>query len=321
MPYLIGTDEAGYAPNLGPLVISASVWWVDGPDTNVDLYQKLQREVCQAPDRSSDPHRLAIADSKVLYSRAQGLQVLERGVLAALALANCPAGDWHDVWRSLDERSCDYLPKMPWHLNYERTLPLAADAQELARLVPWLRRGLARACVRLVALGSRAVFPEEFNRTTRALGNKAEALSRITLGLVAKMLARCAGQPALVVCDKHGGRNFYQRLLQQQFPDPLVEVLDEGNARSVYRWGPSEARIEVQFRAGGEDFLPAALASMTSKYLRELAMHAFNDYWCTRVPGLAPTAGYPGDARRFKAAIEPLQLALGIADQVVWRDR
>ena len=28
MSYLIGTDEAGYGPNLGPLVISASVWHV-----------------------------------------------------------------------------------------------------------------------------------------------------------------------------------------------------------------------------------------------------------------------------------------------------
>jgi hypothetical protein len=60
---------------------------------------------------------------------------------------------------------------------------------------------------------------------------------------------------------------------------------------------------------------------MTSKYLRELAMRAFNDFWCTRVPGLEPTAGYPGDSRRFKRAIEPLQAAMGIADQLVWRER
>jgi len=123
------------------------------------------------------------------------------------------------------------------------------------------------------------------------------------------------------VCDKHGGRNYYGRLLQIQFPEPLIEVHAERPEHSLYRWGPSDGRIEVHFRAGGEKFLPAALASMTSKYLRELAMRAFNDFWCTRVPGLAPTAGYPGDSRRFKNAIEPLQLAMGIADQVVWRER
>ena len=36
MPFLLGTDEAGYGPNLGPLVISASVWEV--PDGGDDLY-------------------------------------------------------------------------------------------------------------------------------------------------------------------------------------------------------------------------------------------------------------------------------------------
>ena len=50
----------------------------------------------------------------------------------------------------------------------------------------------------------------------------------------------------------------------------------------------------------GEEFLPTALASMTAKYLRELSMRAFNEFWCARVPGLRPTAGYPGDAPRFK---------------------
>jgi hypothetical protein len=67
--------------------------------------------------------------------------------------------------------------------------------------------------------------------------------------------------------------------------------------------------------------MPAALASMTSKYLRELAMRAFNDFWCGHVPDLAPTAGYPLDARRFRAAIQETQVALGIADRIVWRNR
>ena len=197
---------------------------------------------------------------------------------------------------------------------------MAAKPDDLATLIPKLRKGLDRSGVRLVALRSRAVFPKEFNRSTRELGNKAEALSSTTLSLLAEMLDLCAGEPVTVVCDKHGGRNHYGRLLQQQFPDPLVEVYAEGSQESTYRWGPDNARIEVHFRAGGEAFMPAALASMTSKYLRELAMRAFNEFWCTRVPGLAPTAGYPRDARRFKVAIEPVQAALGIADHVVWRD-
>jgi hypothetical protein len=321
MPYLIGTDEAGYAPNLGPLVISASVWWVDEPTNGDDLYQRLKRVVCRMSPARGAAKRLAIADSKVLYSPAQGLRALERGVLAALALTARFPGDWLDVWQLLDERSHALLSSLPWHVNYNLGLPVAADADDLARLVPKLRRGLERSGVRLVALRSRAVFPDEFNQSTCAFGNKAEALSKITLALVAEMLDRCAGEPVVIVCDKHGGRNCYGRLLQQQFPDTLIEVYGEGAAHSVYRWGRDLARIEAHFRAGGEDFMPAALASMASKYLRELAMRAFNDFWCARVPGLARTAGYPRDARRFKAAIEPLQSALGISDAIVWRER
>ena len=68
-------------------------------------------------------------------------------------------------------------------------------------------------------------------------------------------------------------------------------------------------------------WLPVALASMTAKYHRELAMRAFNHFWCERVPDLKPTAGYPLDAKRFKKAISPLQIKLGIADDCLWRWR
>jgi hypothetical protein len=144
------------------------------------------------------------------------------------------------------------------------------------------------------------------------------------LRLLARVLAEHVpaecNEPVIVVCDKHGGRNRYGRLLQQQFVDTLVEVYEESMAESVYRWTRGDTRIEARFRMGGEAFLPTALASMVSKYLRELAMRAFNDFWCCEIPELRRTAGYPRDAQRFKTAIAERQLALQIADNVVWRN-
>ncbi len=192
-------------------------------------------------------------------------------------------------------------------------LPVAAEADDLKRCAGELRRAFDKLGVRLLALRSRAVFPDEINRSTVELGNKGEALSKTTLALLAEALEQCADEPVLVVCDKHGGRNQYGRLLQQQFPDELVEVHGEGSRESIYRWGPDERRIDVRFRVGAESFLPTALASMTSKYLREVSMRAFNDFWCGRVQNLAPTAGYPRDARRFMNDIERVQAELGIA--------
>jgi ribonuclease HII len=321
MPYLIGTDEAGYAPNLGPLVVSASVWHVNDSESEEDLYKRLKDVICKSSPRSGAFGRLAIADSKLLYTPASGLRSLERGVLAALALVNhCPA-DWLEVWQLLDPASLAYLPALPWHVDYDLRLPLAAQADDIVRLVPKLRGAFDRSGVRLVALKSRAIFPDQFNQSTLRYGTKSETLSKVTLALLAESLDLCVGEPVLAVCDKHGARNQYGRLLQQQFPDVLVEVHGEAASESIYRWGPTETRIDVRFRPGAETFLPAALASMASKYLRELAMRAFNDFWCRRVRDLAPTAGYPQDARRFMAAIEGVQAELGIAKAVMWRDR
>jgi hypothetical protein len=58
---------------------------------------------------------------------------------------------------------------------------------------------------------------------------------------------------------------------------------------------------------------------MVSKYLRELLMLEFNRFWQARVPGLKPTAGYPGDAARFFEAILPAAKQLRIAEGTLWR--
>jgi ribonuclease HII len=62
-----------------------------------------------------------------------------------------------------------------------------------------------------------------------------------------------------------------------------------------------------------------ALASIVSKAIRELWMDGFNAYWCARVPGLRPTAGYPVDARRFRRAIEATAIAEGCDPARWWR--
>ena len=93
-------------------------------------------------------------------------------------------------------------------------------------------------------------------------------------------------------------------------------------ARSVYRviGLEREVRLTFQPRADAECFC-VALASMVSKYLREVLMLEFNRFWQTHVPGLKATAGYPGDAIRFFEAIRPAVERLGLAEETVWRQR
>jgi hypothetical protein len=60
---------------------------------------------------------------------------------------------------------------------------------------------------------------------------------------------------------------------------------------------------------------------MLCKYLREVCMRQFNRFWAKHVPGIVPTAGSPGDAKRFYEAIRPAMAKLGLTEDQVWRKR
>lgn len=321
MAYLIGTDEAGYGPNLGPLVVSASVWEVPDGLSGQGLYGVLASVVADRPEQPlcHGPTRVAIADSKRLYQSGKGLRHLERGLLAALALLDRRPRCCRGLWEALAPGASAQQASIPWYAGYDAAVPVCDDPAAVDQAAARLQTGLAGAGVRLVELRSRAVFEGPFNRLLQQHGTKGEALSHVTLGLVAELCRKLGAGPICVLCDKHGGRNRYARLLAEHFPGSRFEVCSEGRQQSLYRFGPPDRRVEVRFQAKGESHLPTALASMASKYLRELAMEALNAFWSQRVDGLGRTAGYPQDAKRFKAQIAAVQTQLGIEDRWLWR--
>ena len=322
MPYLIGTDEAGYGPNLGPLVISTTLWQLPDGAGGRDLYDRLEgvvatrREVAERPDA-----RIAIADSKTLYQPPAGLRHLERALWAVWGVLDQQPRTWLDIWRTLAADSLDDLLAIPWYAGYDPPAPFDADPAELKPLATVLDEGLAAAAVKLLALQSRAVFPGRFNELLANNHGKGSVLSHLTLDLVARTIESLEEGPVFVLCDKHGGRNRYARLLGEHFGDALIEIHEEGRRQSVYRFGPHERRVEIRFESKADSHLPAALASMASKYLRELAMRAFNAFWCDRIPALQPTAGYPQDAKRFRQDVATTQAELGIDDRIFWRNK
>jgi hypothetical protein len=319
MAFLIGTDEAGYGPNYGPLVITASVWHIDDGLDGAHLYKHLRRHVTAKPDKTGKK-KVVWADSKVVYKSGCGIDQLERGVLTALGLLGRTPRQWCELWHWLDPQFAPRIDELPWHLGYSADIPFWTDGEELGNLVELLKDGLEALGVRLVGLLSKAVFPRDFNQLVDA-SNKADSLSRLTLGLVADALSLIPGGAVQIFCDKHGGRDYYHALLQTQFEDAWIEVRQESGAASTYRFGGDERRVDIGFYVGGERFLPVALSSMTSKYLREVAMRPFNEFWCTKVPGLKPTAGYPVDSWRFKKQIAAMQRELAIEDEILWRSR
>lgn len=324
MPYLIGTDEAGYGPNLGPLVVSATVWRVDSLDDK-DLYARLNRAVRttdQTTKETSEP-TVVIGDSKDLYKPGKGLAGLEQGVFTCLAAVKKKPRTWRTMFKSLAKDDCGCLAELPWYRNFNDKLPIELPKKELTSRAEKLVSACKEADCVPTQIASRVIFPHRFNEMCELYGNKASALSQTTLQLVRSIVGDLPDdEQVYVLCDKHGGRNKYGPLLNEIFPDTLAMVRCESREESVYHLGSGARRRELVFRAKGDaGFLPTALASMVSKYLRELAMRAFNAYWTDQVADLKPTAGYPVDAKRFKKQIEPVQKQLGIDDHVLWRSR
>ncbi len=318
VPWIIGTDEAGYGPNLGPLVIAGIVLKVpESSWTSESLYDRLSHCVT---DRISDPSRCVFADSKCLYKPGKGLQRLEENVLAATSLVSPdPMVSWQSYWNDMTTAGAAERAELPWYKDFNRSLPLAAEQQRIDALGEQLRSGLLEAGAALTAIHVRVVLTPEFNRRVAQVGSKGEVLTDTTLHLVQSLSESLPDGMVMIHCDKHGGRNHYLPALQTVFPERLVEVRYEGRQKSEYRWGPSERRRQIQFVAKGDRLLPSALASLFAKYTRETAMLAFNSFWQHQLPSIKPTAGYPQDAKRFRAEIAAVQQKLSIDDEILWR--
>jgi len=213
------------------------------------------------------------------------------------------------------------MDAIPWYAQFDAEVPRQTTWQEVEQGARSLGQALDRAGATLQAIWSKVVFPAQFNDLVDEYGGKGAVLSRLTLDLVRRLVAAAGDEPVLAHCDKHGGRSRYASLLFEVFPEQLVQVQSESRNLSHYRWGSPTRPVEVRFAAKGERCLASALASMASKYLRELAMLALNDFWRRRVPGLKPTAGYPIDARRFRRDIESARAEFGVDERMLWRNR
>jgi len=327
MAILVGIDEAGYGPHLGPLVVSAAAVRLPAPpDPDPNLWGVLRGHVRKRPRGTSS--RLAICDSKDAYT-ACGPGPLERATLAFLAACGrTPASLWALVeatrppsagGTASDEPSC------PWQEPATLSLPQYQDAASVTSAAEHLARGLAHvggACERLwinVAPAAR------FNRLVRTTGNKAAALFALTADLLAAAHRRWPDEAIHITMDRHGGRRYYADLLAQAFPMHAVITVDESRGESRYRLPRAgrragEMRLTIRERCE-QTSLPTALASMAAKYVRELHMHQFNAYFRAKVPGLRPTAGYGRDAWRFLAEVDGARRADGVPDAAILRCR
>ncbi len=327
---IVGIDEAGYGPLLGPLCVGMAAMevadWHPG-DPAPDLWSLLVACVCR---KATDARRrVAVEDSKKLKlansgTRRHPLTHLERGVLTMLASTGAAASTDDELLAALATRpAADARARLPsWHDGDSIPLPLATSREAIAIDANRLAAGLGAAGVRVLSLGCRVVHEPEFNELVRRWGTKA-ATTGVALrehlrmawerwGAAPRSDASEDGAALRVVCDRQGGRTDYTESLARWVPGSVVEVLEETAERSRYLLRGSDTagaprEMGVHFRPEAESAcLPVALASMTAKYVRELQMLRFNRHFAARLPELKPTAGYRLDAARWLRDAGPI---------------
>ena len=338
MAILVGMDEAGYGPHLGPLVVAAaSAEMADEGAPDANLWRAMRGYVEQhlgktggraSPRRSLyGRSRVLVCDSKMAYksgARAAGLARLERAALGFLAAGEVHPATLADLLEAVEVPGAARGEAEPWHRPQDLGLPIACDRAAIAGAAENFRKGFRAAGGRSGRLRLGLVPAARLNRLIDGgRRNKAEALFAVAVEVLDDLRRGRAGERIFVMMDQHGGRRRYGALLAGAFPMERVERLQESAEASRYRLsGPEGGVTEVEVRADCESSsLMAALASMAAKYVRELAMRQFNAYFRSRVPDLAPTAGYGRDAWRFLAQIRAARGASDVPEEMILRSR
>jgi ribonuclease HIII len=297
MALLVGIDEAGFGPILGPLVVSAVQFTIPDKLLKSDMWQLLSDSVSDSKKHLSG--RLLIADSKKAYSRSAGIRHLQRTVLASLACLGEKPQTFDELLTLLCPECKNRLADYPWYqgqLNHS----FNANKDDIAIAAKTLERDLNANRIKLLNINSFCFDVGYYNEIVGRVKNKSTMLFTAVCGLIQKAINNSNGRNLQIIIDRQGGRTHYTQPLRRMFSGLDLKVLKENDKLSSYELAGASKTIRLHFVVKADDnHLPAALASMTSKFLRELLIQRINTYFASHCAELKPTAGYWKDGSRF----------------------
>lgn len=302
MAILVGIDEAGFGPLLGPLAVSSCSFSVPQQMLDADLWQVLKKSV--STKRSHLAGRLLITDSKKAYNKSLGIGHLQRTVLACCRCLDKTPVTLAELIKILCPENFARLMDYPWHKGIEE-YRVYADTADVNIASSVFKNDMVSNGLKLLELKTCCLDVAFYNKMVSEVKNKSSVLFSTTSQLIKRAYDSFDTDSLQILVDRQGGRSYYRRGLQLIFPDAQFAILRETDTISSYELRDSGRIMRIHFVVGADrKFLPVSLASMVSKFLRELLIDCMNRYFISRCVGLQPTAGYWQDGMRFIADLK-----------------
>lgn len=297
MAILVGIDEAGFGPILGPLVVSSSSFSLPRGFLEADLWQILRKSTSKRKKHLAG--RLLIADSKKAHNKRDGTKHLKRTILACLRYLDKKPATLTKLLGLLCPDCVERLSSYPWYQN-AAAYEIAGNQADIKIASEVLKDELGSNKIKLLELKSCCLDVAYYNKMVGSVKNKARVLFGATSELIKRAYDNFGGDDLQVIVDRQGGRVHYRRELLRSFADMELKILLESPKASSYELKAGGKGMRLHFVVGADErFLPVSLASMVSKYLRELLVDNINRYFSGFSAELKPTAGYWKDGLRF----------------------
>ncbi len=269
---VLGIDENGYGPLLGPLVVTGVLLEFDG-----EPFEELKTENFNFPIR--------VQDSKKVFSRTPSSyaagEILTWGILLAGGLE---ATDLRSMIEKISGEEVDLHPEIEVPVWAKRAVNLEIPAY------------LKKAGIRILEVKSRILQPGDFNEMIEFVDNKAF----LDYLLFEHLLYKMAFDFDIAMMGKIGGTRFYESNFFMRTGTQVLKTYDERREISGYRLSLPHREFDAYFILNGDEkYLPITLASIIGKYLREVFMLSLNFEAGFKSP-IPYASGYRHDSRTFE---------------------